>query len=172
MLRPALRLPLKPFLHTSTSTRAFTLFPTSTPASKNRIYDPIRQPADLHTLTLLCAANNLPLVTLWSATWCPTCQTVKPLLRRLIEDEKVGESEGGLGFTEVLMDSTLIGDLPVTYRVSSMPTLLAFSRQEVQFEGRVVRPEDMRDEAFLRRWLEGVARKGGRKGGGGGGLFG
>ncbi|EDU42143.1 conserved hypothetical protein [Pyrenophora tritici-repentis Pt-1C-BFP] len=164
MLRPALhlRVPLKPCLPTSTPTRAFTLFPSTAP-SKNRIYDPIRQPGDLHTLTLLCAANNLPLVTFWSATWCPSCQTVKPLLRRLIEEEKVGESEGGLGFAEVLMDSTLIGDLPVTYRISSMPTLLAFARQEAQFDGRVVRPEDMRSEEFLRRWLEGVARKGGTK---------
>jgi hypothetical protein len=43
---------------------------------------------------------------------------VKPIILRLLEEEKLGEREGGLGFVEVEMDSTLIGDLPVTYRVS------------------------------------------------------
>lgn len=53
-----------------------------------------------------------------------------------------------------------------------MPTLLAFSRQEAQFDTRVTRPEEMRDEGFLREWLVNEARRGGRMGGGGGGLFG
>lgn len=66
---------------------------------------------------MLNAADNRTLVTLWSAKWCQTCQVVKPLILRLIEEEKIGEREGGLGFAEVEMDSTLIGDLPVTYRV-------------------------------------------------------
>jgi hypothetical protein len=29
----------------------------------------------------------------------------------------LGQREGGLGFVEVEMDSTLIGDLPITFRV-------------------------------------------------------
>ena len=171
MLRPALRLrlPLKP---PHSTTRAFSLFPSSTPSHTNRVFDPVRQPNDLHTLTLLNAANNRPLITLWSATWCQTCQVVKPLIRSLIEEEKVGESEGGLGFVEVLMDSTLIEDLPVKYRISSMPTLLAFSRQEAQFDTRVTRPDDMRNKEFLREWLVAEARRGGRRGGGGGSMLG
>jgi hypothetical protein len=40
------------------------------------------------------------------------------MIRKLIEEEKVGEREGGLGFVEVLMDSTLLEDLPIRYRVS------------------------------------------------------
>lgn len=44
-------------------------------------------------------------------------------MRSLIEEEKVGESEGGLGFVEVLMDSTLLEDLPVRYRVRKSPSL-------------------------------------------------
>lgn len=73
---------------------------------------------------------------------------------------------------EVLMDSTLIEDLPIRYRISSMPTLLAFSRQEAQFDTRVTRPDDMRNKEFLREWLVAEARRGGRRGGGGGSMFG
>ena len=84
----------------------------------------------------------------------------------------MGEAEGGLGYAEVQMDSTILGDLPITYRISSMPTLLAFSRQEAQFDTRVTRPEEMRRKEFLREWLVAEAARGGRKGGGGGSLFG
>ena len=35
----------------------------------------------------------------------------------MIEEEHVGEEEGGLGFAEVELDSTLIGDLGVKYMV-------------------------------------------------------
>jgi hypothetical protein len=38
-------------------------------------------------------------------------------VKGLIEDEKVGEEEGGLGFAEVELDSTLIGDLGVKFMV-------------------------------------------------------
>lgn len=89
----------------------------STPSNQNRIFDNVRTPNDLHTLTLLSAASNRPLITLWSASWCTTCQTVKPLVKSLIEDDRVGEEEGGLGFAEVELDSTLIGDLGVKYMV-------------------------------------------------------
>lgn len=154
--------------------RAFSLFPSATNrAHTNRLFDNVRQPQDLHTLTMLNAADNRALITLWSASWCTTCRAVTPLVKALIEEERVGESEGGLGFVEVEMDSTLIGDLPITYRITSMPTLLAFSRQEAQFDTKLVRPEEMKDKDFLREWLLTEARRGGRKGGaGGGGLFG
>jgi hypothetical protein len=39
----------------------------------------------------------------------------------MIQEEKVGEREGGLGYVEVEMDSTLIGDLPVQFRVRVFP---------------------------------------------------
>jgi thiol-disulfide isomerase/thioredoxin len=114
---PLLRL-TKPFVNLLPSTRAFSLLNPTARSHTNRIFDPVRQPNDLHTLTLLNAADNRSLITFWSASWCQTCQTVKPLIRSLIEEEKVGEREGGLGFVEVQMDSTLIEDLPVRYRVS------------------------------------------------------
>jgi thiol-disulfide isomerase/thioredoxin len=118
MLRPTLsfvRLPLKPLANTPT--RTFSLLNPTQRSPVNRVFDPVRQPNDLHTLTLLNAADNRSLITFWSASWCQTCQTVKPLIRSLIEEEKVGEREGGLGFVEVQMDSTLIEDLPIKYRV-------------------------------------------------------
>jgi hypothetical protein len=49
-----------------------------------------------------------------------------------------------------------------------MPTLMAFSRQEAQFDTKLVKPEEMKDEEFMML----VALWGGRMGGGGGGLFG
>jgi hypothetical protein len=42
---------------------------------------------------------------------------VKPILKELIEDEGVGEAEGGIGYTEVELDSVLISDLGVKYMV-------------------------------------------------------
>lgn len=53
-----------------------------------------------------------------------------------------------------------------------MPTLLAFSRQEAQFDTRLTRPEEMRNKEFLREWLIKEALRGGRRGGGGGSMFG
>ncbi|KAK3202768.1 hypothetical protein GRF29_154g636644 [Pseudopithomyces chartarum] len=149
-------------------------FLTGSPARShsNRIFDNVRTPNDLHTLTMLSAADNRPLITLWSASWCTTCQAVKPLVKGMIEEEHVGEEEGGLGFAEVELDSTLIGDLGLKYMITSMPTLLAFSRQEAQFETRMTKPDLMRNKEQLREWLLTEARRGGRAGGGGGGLFG
>ena len=76
-----------------------------------------RTPEELDTLTLLSAASNRPLITLWTASWCKTCANVKPVVRSLIEDEGVGEVHGGLGYTEVELDSVLIGDLGMRYMV-------------------------------------------------------
>jgi thiol-disulfide isomerase/thioredoxin len=112
---------LRPFptiLRHPLSTRPFSLINPTARSHTNRLFDAIRQPNDLHTLTMLNAADNRTLITLWSAKWCQTCQTVKPLILRMLQEEKVGEREGGLGFVEVEMDSTLIEDLPVTFRVS------------------------------------------------------
>jgi thiol-disulfide isomerase/thioredoxin len=156
----------------SPAKRAFSLLNPSKRSHTNRIFDSVRQPNDLHTLLLLNAADNRSLITFWSASWCQTCASTKPLILQLIEGERVGEREGGLGFVEVMMDSTLIADLPITYRVSSMPTLLAFSRQEAQFDTRLVKPDEMRDREFLRDWLVKEAQSGGRMGGGGRSIFG
>lgn len=88
------------------------------------------------------------------------CAAVKPILRELIEDEGVGEAEGGIGYSEVELDSVLISDLGVKYMINSMPTLLAFSRQEAQLGTKLTRPENMKDKKFLRQWLETEVRGG------------
>ncbi|RYN39039.1 hypothetical protein AA0112_g4015 [Alternaria arborescens] len=172
MLRPSLVSTLRLNAITTTNKRAFSLLNPKSRSHTNRVFDPVRQPNDLHTLTLLNAADNRSLITLWTASWCQTCQAIKPLIKQLVEEEKIGEREGGLGFVEVMMDSTLIEDLPIKYRISSMPTLLAFSRQEAQFDTRLTRPEEMRNKDFLREWLVREAQRGGRMGGGGGNMFG
>jgi thiol-disulfide isomerase/thioredoxin len=111
---------LKPLSTTTNALqRPFSLLNPTQRSHTNRLFDPIRAPQDLHTLTMLSAADNRPLITLWSAKWCQTCQVVKPIILRLLEEEKLGVREGGLGFAEVEMDSMLIGDLPITYRVSN-----------------------------------------------------
>jgi thiol-disulfide isomerase/thioredoxin len=99
---------------------------SSTRSNQNRIFDNVRTPNDLHTLTLLSAAENRPLITMWSASWCSTCQAIKPLLKGMIEDERVGQEEGGLGFVEVELDSTLIGDLGIKYLVGGIVCEKAF----------------------------------------------
>ncbi|KAF2121080.1 hypothetical protein BDV96DRAFT_483611 [Lophiotrema nucula] len=148
------------------------LFGSSQRSHENRVFANVRTPEELHNLTLLSAADNRPLITLWTASWCTTCQAVKPLVKGMIEDERVGQEEGGLGYVEVEMDSVLIGDLPVKYIITSMPTLLAFSRQEPQLETKLTRPEQMKDKNQLREWLLTEARRGGRQGGAGGKAFG
>lgn len=69
----------------------------------------------------------------------------------------------------------MIGDLGVVYRVTSIPSLLAFSRGEPQMETMIRNPRDIKSKEFLRQWLETEARRGGEGGVGGslfGGLFG
>jgi len=88
-------------------------------------------------------------------------------LKSLLEDEGVGEKEGGLEFTEVELDSPTIENLQQVYAIADVPTLQAFSRQEPQNETRVTRAEELGDREFLRGWLEKEAGRGGMGGAGG-----
>ena len=56
-------------------------------------------------------------------------------------------------------------------QITSVPTLLAFSRQEAQLQTRLTSVEEMKDKDFLQLWIEDEALRGG-SGGKGGGLFG
>ena len=103
MLRPTLVSTIRLNAITTTNKRAFSLLNPKSRSHTNRVFDPVRQPNDLHTLTLLNAADNRSLITLWTASWCQTCQAIKPLIKQLVEEEKIGEREGGLGFVEVMM---------------------------------------------------------------------
>ncbi|KAK5105676.1 hypothetical protein LTR62_002488 [Meristemomyces frigidus] len=153
-------------------------FSTSTALYKNRIYpSTIRSESELETLTLMSASTRMPLITLWMTNWCASCKVVSPLIRSLIQEDKVGESVGGVSFAEVEMDSPDmggIGGLPLRYGINSIPTLLAFDRQEPQVETKVAKMDDLKSKEFLRKWIETEAARHGRGGAGGkiGGLFG
>lgn len=147
--------------------RRFSATTASRASSKNRIYTSIRAPDELHTLLLLSSSNNRPLITLWTANWCRTCAIVSPILEDLIETDGIGEAEGGLGFAEVELSASTIGDLGITYAVTSIPSLLAFSRSEPQTETRVSRLDDLKNKDFLTRWLKTEAARGGAGGAGG-----
>ena len=56
-------------------------------------------------------------------------------------------------------------------QIGSIPTMLAFSRQEAQLQTRLTSVEEMKDKDFLRLWIEDEAMRG-ASGGKGGGLFG
>lgn len=81
-----------------------------------------------------------------------------------------GKEHGGVSFAEVVLDSPTLGPLAMRYAVNSMPTLLAFDRQEAQLETRVTDVEKLKSREFLEKWLETEAKRHG-EGGAGGGLF-
>ena len=122
----------------------------------------------------MSASSRVPLITFWMATWCQNCRAISPLIQELVKDDGVGEQQGGISFVEVEMDSPDLGGLAgigLRYGINSIPTLLAFDRQEAQLETKVSRLADMKDKEFLTRWIEREAARHG-KGGAGGGLFG
>lgn len=76
-----------------------------------------------------------------------------------------------MGYAEIEFDSPTLGDVALRYGITSIPTLLAFSRQEAQLQTRLTNVEEMKDRDFLRLWVEDEAMRG-ESGGKGGGLFG
>ena len=99
------------------SKRSFAASTSLRTPAKNRVYTSVRTPDEFHTLNLLSSSSNRPLITLWTSRTCSSCRVVAPLVQGLVENEGVGEEEGGLGFTEVEMDSTLLEDLPFKFMV-------------------------------------------------------
>ncbi|KAK4550686.1 hypothetical protein LTR36_000265 [Oleoguttula mirabilis] len=146
--------------------------------AKNRIYPTtIRREEELQTLTLMSASSRVPLITMWTTNWCQSCKVVSPLMRELIEKDGIGEAEGGVAYVEVEMDSPDlggVGGLALRYGINSMPTLLAFDRQEPQLETKVSRLDDLKSKAFLKKWIQTEAARHGSGGAGGSfmGLFG
>ncbi|KAL8709930.1 MAG: hypothetical protein Q9220_005380 [cf. Caloplaca sp. 1 TL-2023] len=135
------------------------------------IINGVRSSEELSSLLLLSSTNRTPLITLWTASWCSSCRTVRPFLQNLIEHEGLGEKEGGVGYAEVEMDSPNIGSLAGQYFVNSIPTLLSFRAQEAALDSKVTSIDEMKDREFMRMWLEEEARRGGDRGGGGGSGF-
>lgn len=158
------------------SSRCFSSAPTL--CAKNRIYpNRIRREDELSTLTLMSASSRVPLITLWMATWCQQCKVVSPLIQDLISKEGIGEEQGGVSFVEVEMDSPDLGGLAgigMRYGINSIPTMLAFDRQEPQLETKVWKIDELKDREFLTQWIEKEAARQGEGGAGGRfmGLFG
>lgn len=152
---------------------------TAASQAKNRIFPaPVRSEDELQTLLLMSASSRTPLLTLWKTNWCSSCKVVSPLLRELVEKDGIGEEEGGVSYVEVEMDSPDlggVGGVPMRYMINSIPTLLSFDRQEPQLETKVSRLDDLKNRAFLKKWIETEAARQGAGGAGGsllGGFFG
>ena len=131
------------------------------------MHNSIRSPSELDTLTLLSASSRTALITLWTASWCPSCRIVAPAVREVIEEGWTSQHSSGVGYAEVEFDSPDIGELAQRYMITGIPTLLSFSRQEAQLRTRLTNVNVMRDKAALRQWLEEEAGRGvgGGKGG-------
>jgi len=97
-------------------------------------------------------------------------QLNKSIAKDLVEEEGVGEAEGGIGYVEIEMDAPTIDALDVEYGINSIPTILAFSRGEPQFKTRITKVADIQNKEFLRTWIQNEAGRGGQ-GGAGGNLF-
>lgn len=155
--------------HKTLTSRPFSSGPHT--QAKNRIYPSrIRSESELSTLLLMSASTRTPLLTFWMATWCSTCSATLPLLLSLLQKEGIGEAQGGIGFVEVEMDSPDLGGLSgvgMRYGIRSLPTLLAFDRQEAQVETRVSRLGELKDRRFLVEWIEREAARQGEGGAGG-----
>jgi len=120
-----------------------------------------------HTYQLLSSSSRTPLITLWTASWCPSCKHVAPLIQELIESG-VGEAEGGVGYCTVEYDSPDVMDagLGLTYMINSVPTLLSFDAQEAQTQTKVTDGKLLANRKFLEDWIRNEARRHGNRGGG------
>jgi len=138
----------------------------------NRIFTSVRNASDFDTYMLLSSSSRAPLITLWTASWCTPCHTITPMIKKMIEEEKVGERNGNpISFAEIELDAPDIGEVAGRYMVTSIPMLLAFSRREAQMDTRITDVNQMKDKKFLEQWLETEAARRG-DGGAGGSLFG
>ncbi|KAK0753513.1 hypothetical protein B0T18DRAFT_16880 [Schizothecium vesticola] len=143
---------------------------TARSRAKNQIYASVRNLDQFHNYQLLSSSSRTPLLTLWTTSYCPTCRTVEPLLRDLVESG-VGEAEGGVGYCTVEYDApdVMSSGLGLTYMINSIPTLLSFDAQEAQVETKITDGRRLSDRKFLEEWVRSEAKRHGGRGGGGGG---
>ncbi|KAL3955099.1 hypothetical protein ACCO45_010662 [Purpureocillium lilacinum] len=139
--------------------------------ARNQVLDPYNpQPELLLHTPVVVVLGARPLLTFWTASWCPTCRTVLPLLTSLVESG-VGEPEGGVFLAPVEFDSPDImavsgaDNLAMTYMITSVPTLLSFDAGEPQTATRVTDGRKLADRQFLEEWIRNEARRHGGRGG-------
>ncbi|KAK0633693.1 hypothetical protein B0T14DRAFT_414822 [Immersiella caudata] len=151
--------------------RSHAFFSTSRKlCTKNQVFASVRNLDQLHNYQLISSSARTPLLTLWTASWCPTCRVVSPLLQELIESG-VAEAEGGVGYCTVEYDApdVMEAGLGLTYMINSIPTLLSFDAQEPQVETKITNGRQLSDRKFLEEWIRTEARRHGGRGGGGSG---
>ncbi|KAI9904059.1 hypothetical protein N3K66_000588 [Trichothecium roseum] len=136
--------------------------------AKNQILDEIRNTDQFHTYLAVSSSSRVPLVTFWTAGWCPSCRQISPLLTSLVESG-VGEAEGSIMYAQLSFDAPDTASLGSTYMISSIPTLLSFDAGEAQTQTKVADVRKMADRQFLVEWIKEEARRQGTRGGGGGG---
>ncbi|KAK6507316.1 hypothetical protein TWF481_005758 [Arthrobotrys musiformis] len=122
-----------------------------------RTFDPVRSEDELYTLLMLSTSRRLPLITLWSASWCPSCRTIRPLVQDLVDER--AKSGLLLGFAEVEIDLPTTSSLSSRYSINSIPTILAFHKGSA-LDNRIVDTRRARDSRYLANWLHecGAAR--------------
>ncbi|KAL1311753.1 hypothetical protein AAFC00_001842 [Neodothiora populina] len=151
------------------STAAAASYSTTAPKKeKNRIYNPVRTEDEFNTLNLLSASSRVPLITLWTASWCSSCAQISPLVQDLIKSGTGESPTTSVSFAEIQIDAPTIGPLAMRYMITSVPTLMAFDRQEAQLETRVQKLDDLRSRRCLIEWIEREAKRRGEGGAGGG----
>lgn len=128
----------------------------------------VRNLDQFYNYQLLSSSSRTPLITLWTTSYCPTCRTIAPLLKNLVESG-VGEEEGGVGYCEVEYDApdVMSAGLGLTYMITSVPTLLSFDAQEAQTQTKVSDARQLADRKFLEEWIRTEAQRHGTRGGGG-----
>ncbi|KAG9258694.1 uncharacterized protein F5Z01DRAFT_670401 [Emericellopsis atlantica] len=141
----------------------------------------VRDPASLSTYLSLSAKSSTPLLTLFTAGYCPTCRHVLPLVKQLVSSG-VGDdaTTNGVNFAEVEFDAPDNMELGQRYMITSLPTLLGFDGRREEVVARLVDGRKLADKQFLEEWIWELAKRGGGGGGGGssgekglfGGLFG
>jgi thiol-disulfide isomerase/thioredoxin len=131
----------------------------------------IRTPASFNSQLSLSKSLGIPLLTLWSTAWCPSCRTIEPLLRDLISSG-VGEQEGGVLFAPVQFDTPEMMSTPIPlasrYSITSTPTLLSFDAGEPVTSTKVMDARKLADRQFLIDWIRNEAKRHDSGGGGGG----
>lgn len=97
-------------------------FTTSAELRNNRIYEAaIRHPTELQELITLSTSNNTPLITLWTASWCPSCKHVVPLVQDVVRSNANignGGDKDAVGYVEVELDAPENGEIGQRYLVS------------------------------------------------------
>ncbi|KAI5797431.1 hypothetical protein DFH27DRAFT_103104 [Peziza echinospora] len=146
-------------------------------SSGNRIYNSVRTPEDFNTILLATTGNNIPLITLWTTSYCSTCRQVTPLIRQLLEEHSERHehpSSSGQGpeptptlsksckvaFAEIEMDAPDILPVAGNYVIRSVPTLLAFRRGLPIYEKALTSKHDLTNRERLVSWIEDVALEG------------